>query len=140
MTDFADLVITGADVWTADAAVCWTDSLAIRGDRVVALGSSAASELVGPRTRVLDAPGSMVVPGFQNAHVHPPLAGRNRLHVWLNDLRGRQAYLDLIAAYARDNPGAPWIIGGGWAMEYFPGGTPHARGTWTPWSQTGPCS
>jgi predicted amidohydrolase YtcJ len=124
MTDFADLVITGADVWTADAAVCWTDSLAIRGDRVVALGSSAASELVGPRTRVLDAPGSMVVPGFQDAHVHPPFAGRNRLHVWLNDLRGRQAYLDLIAAYARDNPAAPWIIGGGWAMEYFPGGAP----------------
>jgi len=82
----------------------------------------------------------MVVPGFEAALVPPPLAGRNRLHVWLNDLRGRQAYLDLIAAYARDNPGAPWIIGGGWAMEYFPGGTPHARGTWTPWSQTGPCS
>jgi predicted amidohydrolase YtcJ len=124
MTDFADLVITGADVWTVNAAECWTDSLAIRGDRVVALGSDAASELVGPRTRVLDAPGSMVVPGFQDAHVHPPFAGRNRLHVWLNDLRGRQAYLDLIAAYARDNPGAPWIIGGGWAMEHFPGGTP----------------
>jgi predicted amidohydrolase YtcJ len=124
MTDFADLVITGADVWTADTAACWTDSLAIRGDRVVALGAGAASELVGPRTRVLDAPGSMVVPGFQDAHVHPPFAGRNRLHVWLNDLRGRQAYLDLIAGYARDNPRAPWIIGGGWAMEYFPGGTP----------------
>jgi len=124
MTDFADLVITGADVWTADAVVCWTDSLAIRGDRVVALGSSAASELVGPRTQVVDAPGSMVVPGFHDAHVHPPFAGRNRLHVWLNDLRGPHAYLDLIAAYARDNPDAPWIIGGGWAMEYFPGGTP----------------
>ena len=124
MTDFADLVITGADVWTGDATACWTDSIAVRGDRVVALGSGAASDLVGPRTRVLDAPGSMVMPGFQDAHVHPPVAGRNRLHVWLNDLRGRQAYLDLIAAYARDNPGAPWIIGGGWAMEYFPGGTP----------------
>ncbi|MEP7018118.1 MAG: amidohydrolase [Actinomycetota bacterium] len=124
MTDFADLVITGADVWTADPAVRWTDSLAIRSDRVVALGSGTASELVGPRTRVLDAPGSMVVPGFQDAHVHPPFAGRNRLHVWLNDLRGRHAYLDLIAGYARDNPGVPWIIGGGWAMEFFPGGTP----------------
>jgi predicted amidohydrolase YtcJ len=124
MTDFADLVITGADVWTANATPCWTDSVAIRGDRIVALGFSAARELVGPRTRVLDAPGSMVVPGFQDAHVHPPFAGRNRLHVWLNDLQGRQAYLDLIAEYARDNPDAPWIIGGGWAMESFPRGTP----------------
>ena len=111
MTDFADLVITGADVWTATATSCWSDSLALRGDRIVALGSSAARELVGPRTRVLHAPGSMVVPGFQDAHVHPPFAGRNRLHVWLNDLQGRQAYLDRIAQYTRDNPDAPWIIG-----------------------------
>lgn len=124
MTGFADLVVLGADVWTADAARSWSDAIAIRGDRIVALGSSPARELVGPRTRVVDAPGSMVVPGFQDAHVHPPFAGRNRLHVWLNDLQGRQAYLDRIAEYARDNPDAPWIIGGGWAMEYFPGGTP----------------
>ena len=124
MTDFADLVITGAEVWTGNAARSWTDALAIRGDRIVALGSSATRELLGARTRVLHAPGSMVVPGFQDAHVHPPFAGRNRLHVWLNDIQGRQGYLDRIAEYARDNSGAPWIIGGGWAMEYFPGGTP----------------
>ena len=127
VTAFADLVITGADVWTANAALSWTDSIAIRGDRIVALGSTAAGELVGPRTRVLEAPGSMVVPGFQDAHVHPPFAGRNRLHVWLNDLQGRQAYLDRIAEYAQDNPRLPWIIGGGWAMEYFPGGAPRKQ-------------
>jgi predicted amidohydrolase YtcJ len=125
MTPFADLVITGADVWTADAARSWTDAVAVRDDRVVALGDAAVAELVGPATRVVHRPGAMVIPGFQDAHVHAPFAGRNLLHVWLNDLDGRQAYLDHIARYARDNPDQPWIIGGGWAMEHFPGGTPH---------------
>ena len=41
-----------------------------------------------------------------------------------NDLTGRQAYLDRIADYARANPDEPWIVGGGWAMEHFPGGLP----------------
>jgi len=125
MTDFADLVITGADVWTADAARSWTDAVAVRGDRIVALGAEQVAELVGPGTRVEHRPGSMVVPGFQDAHLHPTFAGRNLMHVWLNDLEGRQAYLDQIAGYAAENPDEPWIIGGGWAMEYFPGGTPH---------------
>jgi predicted amidohydrolase YtcJ len=121
---FADLVVTGADVWTADAARSWSDAIALRGDRVVALGAERVAELVGPATRVVHRPGAMVVPGFQDAHVHAPFAGRNLLHVWLNDIGGRQAYLDHIARYAADHPDEPWIIGGGWAMEYFPGGTP----------------
>jgi predicted amidohydrolase YtcJ len=124
MTEYADLVVTGADVWTADAARSWTDAVAVRGDRVVALGAARVADLVGPRTRVEHRPGAMVVPGFQDAHVHTPFAGRNLLHVWLNDLEGRQAYLDRIAQYAAEHPDQPWIIGGGWAMEYFPGGTP----------------
>ncbi|WP_055478264.1 amidohydrolase [Sphaerimonospora mesophila] len=124
MTPYADLVITGADVYTVDAARSWSDAVAVRGDRIVALGAPAVAELIGPRTRVIEARGKMVLPGFQDAHVHAPFAGRNRLHVDLSGLVGRQAYLDRIAAYAAAHPGAPWIVGGGWAMEYFPGGTP----------------
>lgn len=124
MTDFADLVITGADVWTADTTLPWTDAVAVRADRIVSLGIDHVKELIGPNTRVVHSPGAMVVPGFQDAHVHAPFAGRNRLHVWLNDLTGRRNYLHHIADYAQNNPHEPWIIGGGWAMEHFPGGTP----------------
>ena len=124
MSGSADVVITGARVWTGDPASPWSDSIAVRGDRIVALGADASGELVGPRTRRIHRPDALVVPGFQDAHVHAPFAGRNRLHVWLNDLVGRHAYLDRIAEYAAANPDLPWIIGGGWAMEHFPGGTP----------------
>ncbi|MBI4944757.1 MAG: amidohydrolase [Actinobacteria bacterium] len=101
------------------------DAVAVRGDRIVVVGAAdAVRDLVGPATRVVDAAGGLVLPGFQDSHVHAPFAGRNRLRVWLNDLHGKQAYLDAIAAYAAANPDEPWILGGGWAMEFFPGGTP----------------
>lgn len=99
--------------------------MAVRGDRIVALGGpDDVRDLVGRRTRTVGGSGRLVLPGFQDSHVHAPFAGRNRLRVWLNDLAGRQAYLDAIADYAAANPGEPWVLGGGWAMEYFPGGTP----------------
>jgi predicted amidohydrolase YtcJ len=123
----ADLVVTGArvhrPVGLRDGAPA--DAVAVRGDRIVAVGSSDdVRGLVGPATRVVAAGGGLVLPGFQDSHVHAPFAGRHRLRVWLNDLAGRQAYLDAVAGYAAANPDEPWIIGGGWAMEYFPGGTP----------------
>ncbi len=124
MTDHADLVIAGGRVWTGASDRPGTGAVAARGDRIVALDPEHAVALTGPRTEVIDARGGLVLAGFQDAHVHAPFAGRNRLHVWLNDLDGRRAYLDHIASYAAANPGQEWIIGGGWAMEHFPGGTP----------------
>jgi predicted amidohydrolase YtcJ len=120
----ADLVITGVDVYTVDAARSWSDAVAIRGGRVVAVGSTHVRELVGRGTEELHLPGQLVVPGFQDAHVHPPFAGRNLLHLDLSGLVGREAYLERIREYAAANPDHEWIVGGGWAMEYFPGGTP----------------
>ncbi|WP_088315232.1 amidohydrolase [Kineosporia sp. R_H_3] len=124
-TETADLVVTGARVHAPRAGGAPADAVAVRGDRIVFVGSAdAVRDLVGPATRVVDAAGGLVLPGFQDSHVHAPFAGRNRLRVWLNDLHGKQAYLDAIAAYAAANPDEPWILGGGWAMEFFPGGTP----------------
>lgn len=124
LTEYADLLLTGARV--RSGAGRWSEAVAVRGGRIAAVGSRAElAALAGPRTRVVDAGGrGVVVPGFQDAHIHAPFAGRNRLRLWLNDLAGRQAYLDAIAEYARTHPDEPWIVGGGWAMEYFPGGTP----------------
>jgi predicted amidohydrolase YtcJ len=120
----ADLVITGADVYRVDPARSWSDAVAVRGDRIVAVGSAAVRELTGPATTVLDLPGSLVLPGFQDAHIHPPFAGRNRRNIDLSAVSGREEYLRAIGEFAAAHPDREWIIGGGWAMEYFPGGTP----------------
>ncbi len=123
----ADLVITGAAVYTVDAARSWSDAVAVRGDRILAVGAARVSELVGPGTTVIHAPAGLVVPGFQDAHVHPPSAGRNRLTVDLSAVSGRRACLETVAAYAAAHPDLDWIVGGGWASEDFPGGAPSRR-------------
>lgn len=117
----SDLVVLGARIWVGDGTT--SDALAVRGDRIVALGEQAR-ELIGPRTRVEDRAGAFVVPGFQDAHAHPPQAGRNLTNVDLRHLDSRAAYLDHIAAYAAAHPDAEWIVGGGWSMEHFPHGIP----------------
>lgn len=120
----ADIVITDADVYTGLGG--WANGIAVRGDRIVAV-TSDDDELrhhIGPRTQVVPQSGNLVVPGFQDAHIHAPFAGRNRLHVYLNETTGREQYLAAVAQFAHANPASPWIIGGGWAMEYFPGGNP----------------
>ncbi len=120
----ADLVVSGAPVWTVDPARSWTDAIAVRDGVVVALGREACAELTGPHTDQLRLDGGLVVPGFQDAHIHPPFAGRNLNTVDLSLLAGRDAYLAAIRAYADAHPEREWIVGGGWAMEYFPGGLP----------------
>ena len=121
----ADLVLTGGRVATMDAARSWASALAVRGGRIVAVGSDAAvGPHIGPSTRVIELRGRTVTPGFQDAHVHPVHGGLARLRCELHDTRGREAYLVAIADYARSHPDEPWIRGGGWYMDDFPGGTP----------------
>lgn len=116
-----DLVITGARVRLG--AGRFVTGVGVTGDRITALGEAAdVLALAARTTRVVERKGGLVLPGFQDSHVHAPFAGRNRLRVWLNDLPGRQAYLDEIAGYAAAHPDEPWIVGGGWAMSHFPNG------------------
>ncbi|MFN8075421.1 MAG: amidohydrolase family protein [Kineosporiaceae bacterium] len=118
----ADLLLTGR-VRLPGGGVA--EAVAVRGDRIVGVGTRAELDaLAGPRTARLDAGSGLVLPGFVDAHVHPPIGGAQLRGVWLHDVRGLPAYQDAVAAYAAAHPDRPWIVGGGWAMEHFPGGTP----------------
>ncbi|MEP6853375.1 MAG: amidohydrolase [bacterium] len=121
----ADLIVL-APVWTGVSAAPSAEAVAIRGDRIVGLDAAARS-LRGPATRMVEAADGLVVPGFQDAHVHPPTAGRKLLTVDLDPLDGGEAYLRAVGEYAAAHPQEEWIVGGGWAMEHFPGGTPRAE-------------
>jgi predicted amidohydrolase YtcJ len=125
-TETADLIVTDTRIRLARDS--WAEALAVRGDRVVAVGTAdEVSHWRGARTRVVSAPDKLVLPGFQDSHVHTPFAGQNLMRVWLNDTEGRDAYLEVIKRYADEHPDEPWILGGGWAMECFPGGTPRKQ-------------
>jgi predicted amidohydrolase YtcJ len=122
----ADLVFRGGPVFTADAVRSRATSVAVSGGRIVAVGGDDVADFAGPRTEVVDLAGKMLVPGFQDAHVHPVSGGLDLLRCDLSTGATEDDYLRLVAAYARSHPDEEWILGGGWSMSAFPGGTPYA--------------
>jgi predicted amidohydrolase YtcJ len=95
--------------------------LAISGTKVVAVGPSL--NITGA---VIDLDGGLVGPGFIDAHNHVVQGGLERNRCDLTPVATKADYLRLIAEYATDHAELPWILGGGWAMPAFPGGTPLA--------------
>jgi len=96
-----NVVIVNARVWTGDARRPWADAVAVEGDRIRAVGSSAEIMKLAAGARVIDAHGAMVVPGFTDTHVHfidggfrlPPgqlRDGRTRLRSDTGDLGKQQ--------------------------------------------------
>jgi predicted amidohydrolase YtcJ len=121
----ADLVFVNGDVYTVDGARPWAHAVAVRAGRVTAVGDDAdIRPLVGPRTEVVDLVGRLLLPGFQDSHVHPPQGGVEMLRCNLATERTREGFRRAIARYAEQNPDLEWILGGGWSMGAFPGGTP----------------
>ncbi|HEX8861880.1 MAG TPA: amidohydrolase [Actinomycetes bacterium] len=113
-------------MYTADAVRRWGSAVAVRGGRIAAVGAEAdVLALRGPGTRVLQLDGGMVVPGFQDAHAHPLTSGLELLRCSLTDTDPGD-YAAAITGWAADHPDAPWVLGGGWRMDAFPGGVPPA--------------
>ncbi|MDH6514768.1 putative amidohydrolase YtcJ [Streptomyces sp. SAI-135] len=126
MSHTADLVLTGGPVHTVDPARSRATAVAVRDGRIAAVGHDEVHELIGPRTEVVDLAGKLLIPGFQDAHVHPQGAGLELGLCHLADTVDPDAYLRRIKAYADQHPHAEWITGGGWSLEAFPGGAPTA--------------
>ncbi|MGD0179477.1 MAG: amidohydrolase family protein [Terriglobales bacterium] len=111
----ADLIITNAKVWTVDKAHPSAQAVAVLGDRIVAVGSNADVDVWrGTGTKVIDAGGKLVLPGFNDAHVHFVSGGLQLESVQLNDATGKQEFVRRIAAQAKKTPKGEWIQGGDW--------------------------
>ena len=100
-------------------------AVAVVGDRIAAvMPEHEASALIDEHTRVVDLGGALLGPGFQDAHVHPVSAGVELLMCNLSESTGAADAVATVKAYADANPDEPWIQGGGWSMDHFPGGAP----------------
>jgi predicted amidohydrolase YtcJ len=123
----ADLVFLDGPVFTGLRPRAAARAVAVEAGRVVAVGAeSAVAGWVGPDTEVVDLAGRMLLPGFQDAHVHPATGGLTRLRCDLEEVTGPGAAAERISAYAAEHPEVPWVRGGGWSYAWFPGGTPPA--------------
>jgi len=119
----ADTVFQHGRIYTVDAQRSWAEAVAIRDGRFVFVGSNAgASAYIGAQTEVVDLRGRMVLPGMQDAHVHPIETGLEAAILNLGELVSIDAYKEAIADYAGAHPELPWIVGTGWTYSVFGAG------------------
>lgn len=125
----ADLVIYGR-VWTGDSSTPWAQAVAVKGDKIVAVGDSASvARQVGRATRTLANGKGMVVPGFQDGHTHFIYGGFQLASVDLRDADSPAEFIGRIKRFAaRLGPGE-WITGGDWDHERW-AGTPLPERGW----------
>jgi predicted amidohydrolase YtcJ len=117
----ADLIVTNARIHTVDASRPLAEAMAVRGGRVVFVGSTrGALTTRGPQTRILDAGGAAIIPGIADAHAHLLGLGMGLRSV---NLQGTKSYDDVIARVverAKELPAGSWVIGRGWDQNDWP--------------------
>lgn len=111
----ADLIISNAKVWTGEKAQPAAQAVAILGERIVAVGSNADVEVWrGPNTKLIDAQGELLLPGFNDSHTHFAEGGQQLDAVQLNDATSAQEFVRRIGERAKKTPKGEWILNGDW--------------------------
>lgn len=120
----ADILFVNGAIYTMDVNRSWATAVAVQDDKISFVGfDDEAAAHKGPETRVVDLQGKMLMPSFQDAHIHPMESGKQALTVNLAGMQTIKQYVAAVKAYADANPDEPWILGGGWSMDTFgPGG------------------
>jgi predicted amidohydrolase YtcJ len=124
-TPIPTIAIVNARVWTGDARKPWADAVLVTGERITAVGSSAEiRKLARPLTRVIDAKGGLLAPGFIDAHVHFVEGGSGLTSVQLRDARTREEFVQRIKAHAGVLPAGAWMLEGNWDHQNWGGELP----------------
>ncbi|WP_294392647.1 amidohydrolase [uncultured Sphingomonas sp.] len=125
----ADLILTGARVYTVDDAKPWAEAVAVRAGRIVAVGTvRQVAAYRGPATRMVDLHGRFLMPAFGDAHVHPVFGGLGYARCSLHTGKSVDDYRRTIAACIAKTPGTGAVYGVGWEDGLFPpNGIPNKR-------------
>jgi hypothetical protein len=114
----ASLVLLNGKIWTVNEAQPRAEAVACLGNRIVAVGSNGEiRKWIGPGTETIDLGGKLVVPGFNDAHVHFFSGGENLAGVQLRDAKSEDEFRARIAQFAAKQPAGRWITGGDWDHE-----------------------
>jgi Predicted metal-dependent hydrolase with the TIM-barrel fold len=125
---YADTVILHGKIYTLNPKQPWAEALAIRGDRVVAVGSdSEIARLQSKNTQVIDARGRLVLPGFTDCHIHFMDGAFSLGRVNLEGAKDPADIQQRLRAYGSAHPGNDWILGRGWNYAMFPTSLPDKK-------------
>lgn len=121
----ADLLLRDGAVYTVDAPRSWATTVGVKGGRIIYVGGDSVPDgMIGPQTEVVDLAGKMLLPGFQDGHVHLLEGGVELGECTLFTLESAAAVADSIGACATARPATPWVRGVGWELAVFPGANP----------------
>lgn len=121
----ADLVLLSGRIWTGGATDSFAEALAITGEKITVVGrNEEVKRLIGPQTRVINLNRRLVLPGFNDSHIHFLTGSLGLSRVELTGARTIPEMLARVSAFARKHPKAEWITGRGWEYTFFPGGLP----------------
>lgn len=125
-----DIIIANATVRTMDPAKPRAEALAILGERIVAIGTSAEIEkLASRKTVVVDAAKRLVLPGFNDAHVHFMAGGFSLGNVDLRPCMSPEDFAARLGAHVQNRVPGTWVLAGDWDHENWPG-APLPRRSW----------
>ncbi len=114
----ADLVLTNGNVVTVDDELPRAEAVAVRGDRILAVGSLGDIErYVGDETEVVDVAGQMVIPGFIEGHGHYTSFGGSLLILDFRNAKSFAEIVSMVADAAAETPVGEWVIGRGWHQD-----------------------
>jgi len=117
----ADLIVTNANIYTVDKQHPKAEAMAIIGDRIVAVGTGAEIDLWrGPNTKTIDAAGKLVLPGFNDSHVHFVDGGAQLDQAQLNDATTPQEFARRVGAQVPKTGKGEWMLGGNWDETKWP--------------------
>ncbi len=121
----ADLIIANTQIWTADARTPWAEAVGIKYGRILFVGSTKDAEAFrGPKTQWIEMPGKLVVPGFNDSHIHLIGGALSLDRVDLIEDQTLEAIQNHIRKFAEENPKRPWVLGHGWFYSAFPAKLP----------------
>ena len=126
--DTADIIFFNGEVYTVDINRSWAQAVAVRGSKIIYVGNdSDVMKFKGKGTRLVDLENRMLMPGFQDSHVHPIEAGMAYIGCSLHDGKSIEDYMRIVADCAKLSEGASFIDGGGWTMDTFKNGLPDKK-------------
>jgi len=124
----ADTVILHGKIYTLNSKQPWAEALAIRGDRIVAVGSDTqVAKLQSKNTQVIDATGRLVLPGFTDCHIHFIDGSFSLARVNLEGARDAVGIQKRLREYGAAHPGSGWVLGRGWNYAMFPSSLPDKK-------------
>jgi hypothetical protein len=123
--DSADLVFTNGRIWLGKDSASFAEAVAIKGNRILQVGSTEEiKKLVNEKSKVINLEGRLMIPGFNDAHIHFLGGSIGLTEVDLNNCNSIQELVGRIKKFALENPDKKWITGRGWQYTMFEGGLP----------------